>query len=422
MYSMDNVGVRSGICRAWRALGGLLQTEWFNHVWVIQEAALPTKIRVFYGGFSMPWSKLYNAVIFAKDIPFRPLSGMSIPRHIAAIEKIREELASPTEPLHLPGVLLRLSRSRISGLHSLNYNENVFRPLCTQVAKKSLKGAGNLNILSGPLGNLSDRTDWASWILDWAADNRPNCLLLDQPSFQASNNTEPVVEFQDDNVLGLEGFVFDHIEVISEIVDKGPPRAWTRQQYRKRMEDMVLYPQCCLESESITKARSKEKYVTGEEDILDAYWKTLLGGHQNSEAQRLVFQRFDMISKHGARILREMNLPAWPWILVLTPMNLMVGFFRALVKRRDYAGILRVGDFTSNPNHGFMLRRRLVRTQKGYIGLVPSSAQVGDAVGLLKEARCPCWSDQTERGGSLLASATSIASWRARLGIKASVE
>ncbi|KAK3934835.1 heterokaryon incompatibility protein-domain-containing protein [Diplogelasinospora grovesii] len=316
MARLDDVGVKWTICQCWKELMALTKREWFSRAWVVQEATLSKNVFVC-GNYSIPWSELLRALNFASAIPIRPLAGVSLPSHMVVIEKLRRELDGRSSFLD---ILLRNSNCDATvlvdriyafcglvdqselqalGLQSAEYGEQdsswdeemkkqkseaVYRGLCKKVAVNLLRTSKNLNLLSGPVGNPEGRSDWLSWIPDWVARHRPGCLLPDQPSFRASGGARTVgdIEFRDqDSTLGLEGFVFDSIEEMSDIADRGPPTTWTflqYEQYKKRMEDMVEFLQRCLEWEAITNARSKTSYVGGG-DSLDAYWQTVLGGH-----------------------------------------------------------------------------------------------------------------------------------------------
>ncbi|GLA99206.1 hypothetical protein AtubIFM61612_010696 [Aspergillus tubingensis] len=431
MIQLDDVGVKWTICQCWKALTALTQRAWFTRAWVVQEATLPPDVRIVCGGYSIPWSELVRALNFVPSIPIRPLAGVPLPSHMAVVEKLRQEV--PAGKSTLLNILLRnnncdatvlvdriyafcglVDESELQDLElqSFDYpeqnpkwsdeerkikSETIYREVCKKLSVNMLRRSGNLDLLSGPVGNVEGRNDWPSWIPDWAASQRPGCLLLDQHHFRASKDTKTTgsIEFQhQDTVMGVEGFVFDRIEEVSDTADRRPPNTWTFQhykQYRKRMETMVEFLQCCLRWEEITKARVKAKYVGGG-DMLDAYWQTLLAGHvtpENHESQKKQFQRFDMISKDGAKILQSWGLPAWPWILFLTPHNLAVLLVRAMMTKRDFSGLLRIGDFTSNPNFSYVWNRHVIRTSMGYIGLSPASARKGDAITLCKGAKVP---------------------------------
>lgn len=428
MIQLDNVGVKTTMCLCWKELQALFRRDWFSRAWVVQEAALSREVLIVCGEYSISWSQLLIALQCVPSIPIRPLGGVPLPSHMVVIEKLRQELADGQSSLEK--ILLRNSNCKATnpvdriyafcgligqpeleelGLLVPDYGERgpswngekaegLFKGLCKKVTVNILNRSGTLDLLSGPVGNPKARPDWPSWIPDWEAENRPRCLALDQLSFNAARgerSPQGVVFGDAEALLGLEGFVFDRVEAMSNVVDKGPPSTWTFAQfqtYKARMETMVEFLQRCLEWEDITNARSNGRYVGGAEPMLDAYWKTLLGGHvtaENAERQGEEFHRFDMISKAGAKVLRDLGLPAWPWIMALTPYNIAVLFSRAFLTRRDYAGLFRIGDFTSNPNHAFVMNRRIIRTSAGYIGLAPAATRCGDAVALFKGARVP---------------------------------
>jgi hypothetical protein len=418
LIKLDNVQIKWSMCLCWKALQALVKRQWFSRAWVIQEATLASDVTVVCGYYSIPWSELVVALRCAPSIPIRPLGGLPLPSHIIVIERLRRDIAEnrtalqdillrnsgceATEPMDRVYAflgLVQLSELEELGLERPDYTTRDFKRLCRHAVVRIIKKSKNLNLLSGPVGNPGERIGWPSWIPDWEAKQRPRCLILDQPLFNASLSKQSPVEVlfnEDESLLGAEGFVFDHISEMSRVTDKSPPSTWTFTEYhtyKTRMEGMVEFLQQCLEWERVTSARSGEKYEGSGEPILDAYWKTLLGGHvtpENEKRQAKEFRRFDMISKDGAQVLQKLGLPAWPWIILLTPHNISRLLLRALVTRGDISGLLgRIGDFTSNPNFAFVLNRRLIRTTDGRMGLAPASTNVGDSVSLIKGASVP---------------------------------
>ncbi|KAK3985339.1 heterokaryon incompatibility protein-domain-containing protein [Cladorrhinum sp. PSN332] len=409
LIELDDVGIKWSMCRCWKELQALVTREWFSRAWVVQEGALPTEVTVVCGYYSIPWDELVVALRCLPSIPIRPLAGLPLPSHIVVIERLRQELEE--KKTSLANILLRNSSCQATkdldrvyaflglvqqtelkelGLDRPDYTKE-FKQLCQDVTIAIIEKSGNLDLLSGPVGNPRKKHSWPSWIPDWEADQRPRCLILDQPSFNASQSKlSPVkVLISEDKLhLGVEGFVFDRIEGLSQGINKKPPSTWTftrYQTYKTRMQDMVEFLQLCLEWEQVTRVRLGGQYRGGPELMLDAYWKTLLGGHvdaENEAAQAREFHRFDMISKHGAKALQSLGLPAWPWIMLLTPHNISVLLFRALVIRRDILGFW--------AELGILRQIGILHlTSDGYIGLAPPAARVGDLVSLVKGAKVP---------------------------------
>ena len=95
---------------------------------------------------------------------------------------------------------------------------------------------------------------------------------------------------EDRKVLIVQGYVMDEIVQVAKPVES---LSWGRS-----VSD-IIYSDCCFYGALVTweraaRARPKTPYVTGE-DMLDAYWQTLLAGRMPRELDyhRAVFQEWE---------------------------------------------------------------------------------------------------------------------------------
>ena len=118
--------------------------------------------------------------------------------------------------------------------------------------------------------------------------------MPEDPGFQAAgdmkNHEFSVEVLEGRKVLIVQGSVMDEIVQVTKPIES---LSWGRS-----IGD-ITYSDCCFYSALVTweraaRARSKTPYVT-EEDMLDAYWQTLLAGRtpRKLDYHRAVFQEWE---------------------------------------------------------------------------------------------------------------------------------
>jgi hypothetical protein len=136
--------------------------------------------------------------------------------------------------------------------------------------------------------------------------------------------------------------------------------------------------------EKIACVHSGTKYWPTGEDILDAYWQTLIMGNVSDgyDATKQQFHQWKRL--YRARIPNLLNSDWLQWT------NLPVGLYATI------SSVIAV--FGHGYQHGPVVtfskklettqHRRFFKTTKGYIGIGPRSLLRGDTVALFKEEWC----------------------------------
>ena len=231
-------------------------------------------------------------------------------------------------------------------------------------------------------------TDLPSWVPDWSVPRIAYALTFHDEfsstpaTYTAARESKYTKEPQSKSGLVVSGFQFDRIITLG-YADKQSMNATaiTRRQYLGGGSVKLLWQLSC---ERVADVRSQKKYVTGE-DMLDAHCQTLCAGC-TSEA-------FDAIREEFRSLDEAMKMPSVLHKVHLSSLPLVIMFFMCCLFTQNLVSFrfgvkppIRFG-FTDRMLFGF--GRRMARTSKGYIGLVPATAQQGDCVWLLEGGNVP---------------------------------
>jgi hypothetical protein len=283
--------------------------------------------------------------------------------------------------------------------------EDVFRK--TNVA--ILEVEHNLDLLSGPLNAHAGlaSSESPSWMTCWTITDAPHPLTYQHvgrdPQFQASAGSQSSPRFlEDQRILEVAGFIFDTIICVGQpAIQMQTPTGPFAQV--KALSRECYYHKLFLDWERVAEARSRRRYPNGE-DMIDAYWQTLIGGFTtftdlntdwgNPEADAMVFykglfQKWDRDHRSFLYLHKALHwLPGVDYICCGVRSLYSLGW--ALLYRIGYIFgrrmSTRLGPQFSTYNHQCAWRR-IFRTERGYIGLAPRFAEVGDKVAILKGGR-----------------------------------
>lgn len=146
-----------------------------------------------------------------------------------------------------------------------------------------------------------------------------------------------------------------------------------------------------IDWESITAAHIRQHYVTGE-PMLDAYWKTFLGGHTVFSEDRWLEER-----NRWEALVRDYRTPA-RFSLHKSPaayavaLGAMVGVRlvrQAVGTAVDIPPSSELPADLDSPTSEMMLQRRMFTTRDGLIGLGPEALQTRDCIALCKGGKVP---------------------------------
>ena len=404
----------------WRALSTLLRRPWFYRAWIVQEVAVSKDTEVRCGEDSISWRELHNAVaylldvgiffMFPEDTTYQMLMIAGTQQQFAKGVKprllsllLRNRSFSATDPRDMVFTLFALADS--SDVKSLGVEPNYH--LTTEQIYKSLaiallKNRKDLDLFNAPrVLERSRIKGLPSWAPDWSTSDA--CVpfgFLGTFGLRDSDGSKPRLDYhaagsstssplfnEDKNILRLAGIKIDRIEATGELF---------HARYRKGVSHMAqLFRQSCemiellITWQKVACVRSRDRYVTGEKR-LDAYWQTICAGYMP--------EGYDRARKEFYR-----------WNKFLHPFNFALKVFGRLFPHHEtenwsnwiFFFLFRIGQSLSGvppskiPQIGFPPQmvscnyRRMIRTQKGYIGLAPRYAQAGDWIVVCKGGKLP---------------------------------
>lgn len=443
----------------YRAFAELLQRPWFTRTWIVQEAALASHALVLCGTKSVPWTDFLEAFSYCSRQPlieeFFDLNNLN--HAWGVLNTCREAQRGPGQ--RLLDLLLQHrgcgasdNRDKVFALCGLANDTGpdclAFEPdyeltdvqTYTSIAISILKYSNDFDILSVPnLSNpltvtgldygLTEVGAWASaqisnlkkskdvemfsdprlskpltlkgllpsWAPDWSARSKSTSFrargAAEEPKVRhdALEYKKGAVEFSIDNkLLGIPGTVIDYI---SKVGDEHDTFDKPSVMYKVPAEQTILN-----NWEHISGARSWSKYITGEK-MLDAYWQTLVAGCSRDQYDKLQkqFHLFDKTTKRF-RMLHWVGLQHYKRSYIAASFAILVVSMFSDMIYKSFASPLSGGYATwefSRKMERAVTGRRMVKTEKGYIGLATGDTQLGDAVVLIEGGTMPLILRQT---------------------------
>jgi len=390
------------------SLSSLLSRPWFRRVWIIQEVAVAADAILHVGQLSLNWKDLCFILQLETGINLIGVNNSAGMDAVDAIELERVSL-SKGAPVSLLQAILRhrLSlatddRDKVYALLGLctdrflcaDYNLST-RELYRLVAKEYMLRENSLNIITAPNNPVARRDPlMPSWVPDWSETDvafpfslRAQ-LLLNVPEYQAAGQSRWTPAFSADGaMLGVEAQFLGEVVVLGLIRHPYRPSAENHMKSLfKQLRNECIVSHCwqkiCLGDASSW----KDIYDPTGESVFDASWQILLAGCSPSEWDECRTQ-----SKKIWKMFRKYLLLSRMHLLPLSAFGWMDSLARFIGKtifiQRILAAAL-ANDFQFRVRRT-ITHRRMMRTDKGYLGLVPALAQTGDRIVLLKGLNVP---------------------------------
>ena len=388
-----------------KVLLSIFRREWFKRIWVIQEVSVCRKVIVVCGPFHIDWDDLMTG-LFTVAVPGRVVDGWrkasyaifeqrkqydkSNKPHVSLlIVRHQDSMATKSEDkvYALLGLADEISRREVA----VSYDTTI-KDVYQRVALWCLVHDQNLSILgSVQASSRSTLMDLPSWVPDWSVPRMAYALTFHDEfsstsaTYTAARETQYVwKQPQSERGLVLSGFQFDRIIDVG-YADKTNIHV-TAIKKRQNLKPGRVKLLSLLSCERVAHLRSEKRtYVTGE-DILNVYWQTLCAGCtlEAFDTVREEFLSFDGAMK-SLSVLHKLHLSSSSLVMRFAMYSY---FFQEVVF--PYFGIkppLRWQGF--DDRMVFRMGRRMARTSKGYIGLVPVLAKPGDCVWLFKGGNVP---------------------------------
>ncbi|KAF2818752.1 HET-domain-containing protein [Ophiobolus disseminans] len=407
---------------AWSAFAALLKRQWWHRAWIVQEASVTRDITLVCGDDIFSWYELETAVQYAVDLGFFVAYGGSATFQAFTLFRTRANFLRERRP-SLHDVLLQHRsflatdpRDKVFGLLSLadqdsvkemgiqpNYyqsSNDLFRAISESLLARqdlsAFKAAG--------IHDKSAESDLPSWVANWSVSDPTvpldTSVTVDHgsksaypdiltPTFNACASTPSTPTFSPDHkLLRLHGVPVDHIAAVG---------ALSRTRYLRHVSHMFeLFVQChdiltqLKDWETIARTHSTDPYPTGERNR-DAFWHTLCAGRV---PPNLVSARHDPRYKYYVlmRSLRRFVRVTVRWFPRSANDTWYNRFFYSLFQTAwlllgwTPTKIQRIGFPPESllPNH-----RRMARSQKGYVGLVPRLTREGDWIVVCEGGKLP---------------------------------
>jgi len=280
------------------------------------------------------------------------------------------------------------------------------------VAKSILKASKNLDFLSSCSRSTSTQPKHTnvktpSWVPNWIATGvaspfiefsdpvEANDHLEVTKTFSATKESKSKPTFPEDHPqsVRLRGHFVDVVDTVGMAAQPEPEQfipcdngGWFMSQLASYLTKLLHY-RCnrslmFIEWEKITKARSRNRYITSE-DMLEVYWKTLAGGYFPTEdteicsKEKVAMEYTTSQDRYLSYLGFHHSYAAWAGAVVLLLPITATLFYLKLIP------------FYLPLKRDVHVHRRMFTTQDGYIGLGPKEIEHGDQVALLEGGKLP---------------------------------
>ncbi|KAL7954960.1 heterokaryon incompatibility domain-containing protein [Trichoderma compactum] len=404
----------------------LLSRPWFSRCWVIQEACLAEEASVQCGKKSIGWLEFYvgwtiSIIMGTKGLEGRPdrifRSGLilmmlvqgkmsntdSTQQGVDFLWLLRKVLpldaTDPRDKVYSILSLVKGDRARDHGItpdYTLSVEECYKKAAMAVMSQmKNLDALVFDHATSSPL-NLP------SWVPDWSHLPSPAPVILDlnleemkdyminAPPVSASKSQQWIPVLKDDGVtLCLSGYDFDQIVELEDILtvpqmDHMDLASMTssvaefKNFWKTLLLDLGTYLDTLIKWERFAMSKRYATYPTGETQEM-VFAITMCTG--NIEGPELVVERFRKWQKalRGPRLMSGLKY-----------LGLKGGFYKSLVAAAGIGSAMGTADdrvYATGTET--TLYRRLARTKKGYLAVVPSQSSLGDHISLYEGGKFP---------------------------------
>ncbi|KAL1646498.1 hypothetical protein SLS61_007860 [Didymella pomorum] len=412
-----------------RATRELFDSPWFKRTWVVQETIMAREVMFHYGTDSIPGWVMYAGLEIVRDwAPELKTSLLNFStvwmfrralcrrlNHNHEEPRGKRDLMSllktfrtrdATEPHDKVYALLGITSDDYKKLGiTVQYDRSVAKTY-TEAAIAVLRSTGDLRLLYALKPAVEPTPDLPSWVPDWADRTLPLDPLADLRNPADGNVSEPVYYRQVvrrsetsitatiDGSLTISGCVCDVITEVgtamptfdneADILEKASQPCRPELMREKIIETQRIFTRMLNRFKIYESWRLMAivmgMYPTGE-DPVSVYKCVLQTGpdkpsHVGTEAFEAWYDNlgtyYDAFNKVIAYDVTSLHrsgdrVKTLEWAAAMHE-------FRAL---------------PTSPKFGCTLGRRLVRTERGYLGLAPIDAEVGDSVVLAEGARTP---------------------------------
>ncbi|EHK50236.1 hypothetical protein TRIATDRAFT_90562 [Trichoderma atroviride IMI 206040] len=403
----------------------LIARPWFTRCWVLQEVCLAKEAILVCGTQAIDWDLFYigfTITIFMSEKGLRGRPEQLFRTALILIGTLRPKLNDASSPYEGAGLLWLLRR--VMSLNATDAHDKIYSILGLLGEEESLElnivpdytqsvaecyqktsllimsQMKNLDILFTDR-NFNSTLDVPSWVVDWRNLPAPSPVSLDPHShdtkgeeekrpFSASLSTQwAPMTGPDAKTLMLSGYEFDEIIQVEDILTvpamdhndiatMGSSISNLTGFMKRLFLGLGSYFDILVQWETLAMPKKHSKYPTGE-DAETVFAMTMCTG--SIDSPELALQRF----RKWRKTLRGPRKMAF-----LKNLGINGGFYKTMVAAVGISSGFNVAeDRVYATATETTLWRRLARTKKGYLAVIPSQTVVGDHIALYKGGRMP---------------------------------
>ncbi|UKZ66123.1 uncharacterized protein TrAtP1_007304 [Trichoderma atroviride] len=403
----------------------LIARPWFTRCWVLQEVCLAKEAILVCGTQAIDWDLFYigfTITIFMSEKGLRGRPEQLFRTALILIGTLRPKLNDASSPYEGAGLLWLLRR--VMSLNATDAHDKIYSILGLLGEEESLElnivpdytqsvaecyqktsllimsQMKNLDILFTDR-NFNSTLDVPSWVVDWRNLPAPSPVSLDPHShdtkgeeekqpFSASLSTQwAPMTGPDAKTLMLSGYEFDEIIQVEDILTvpamdhndiatMGSSISNLTGFMKRLFLGLGSYFDILVQWETLAMPKKHSKYPTGE-DAETVFAMTMCTG--SIDSPELALQRF----RKWRKTLRGPRKMAF-----LKNLGINGGFYKTMVAAVGIGSGFNVAeDRVYATATETTLWRRLARTKKGYLAVIPSQTVVGDHIALYKGGRMP---------------------------------
>ncbi|KAI1260847.1 heterokaryon incompatibility protein-domain-containing protein [Xylariaceae sp. FL1019] len=408
-----------------------LRLPWFKRCWVLQEVVLAKEAIVMSGTSSISWELFHVGISLVMYLGEGGLEGRRPEDYTTSIIPLAGMLRGEMQNSESVGMkhfdpLWMLNRARsmgatdprdkvyaILGLIEPGEQTALFRPDYTISVGECYKRSAvaimlekkNLDVL---MIDRSPESELAapSWVPDWDCSRLSVAATFvrddnNYREFCASTSTQFDVQNRvEGDILILAGYEFDSIVAVEDVLvvpklvksdfsDALSSMGAFKTFWKHKLGGLGGYMNTLLNWERFALSRYYSTYPTGEDPEVVYATALCVGYVVNPEAALTGFRKWrrSLLGPKAMNFLRQVNPGSQVW----DPFTAISGSISSAAFNYNDRVFATATEKT--------LGRRLARTRKGYLAVVPSQSTVGDQISLFEGGKVPFVTRRTQHQG-----------------------
>ena len=401
---LTDIGLPEPSSLVWRALDALCWRDWFTRVWIIQEVTLAKEVMVACGNDQISWRAFEACAKFILQHSLVALTDVD-PKRIVKLANFRAFQVGKGRRDQLLILLTQARDSYATGNRDKIYailglateddritlNADYLKSvdeIYTSFAAVSMERYRNLDVLNAVQCHLySLNSKLPTWVPDWEVHPVSRSFVLDSgfPNMSASNNSQPIVSFSQNNrILFATGVLVDTLYRVGDTFHEYVPLPGSVRRQRSRANGHFARELINDGRNALADTRwgvweviaHKIKHCPSGEDVFTTYIRTLIA---DSELET------DAISETYRRYYVA-------WLRYWTALKLQEN---PRARRKHYSpphssqeDKTRAAKFMEL-HHRAAYGRRFFTSKQGYMGLGPVESRYGCVIVVLLGGRTP---------------------------------